>query len=58
MEKTVDIDLKGENDTDAFTGNTAGYAFTVTLNFKATEIKATATVTDWKEGGETTVDVE
>ena len=58
VEKTVDIDLKGENDTDAFTGNRAGYAFTVTLNFKATEIKATATVTDWKEGGETTVDVE
>ncbi|MDH6313583.1 hypothetical protein M2137_002373 [Parabacteroides sp. PFB2-10] len=31
--------------------NTAGYAFNVTLTFKGTEIKATATVTDWVAGG-------
>ena len=58
VEQTVDIELKKTDDGGAFTDNTAGYAFTVTLNFKATEIKATATVTNWKAGGETTVDVE
>lgn len=31
--------------------STAGYAFTITLTFAGTEIKATATVTDWAEGG-------
>ena len=58
-ETTVPIDLKQKGSSEtAFTGSTAGYAFNVTLNFIATEIKATATVTDWLEGGETTVDVE
>lgn len=41
-----------------FTGNTAGYAFTVTLSFSAVEIKAQATVTPWKEQGTTDVPVE
>lgn len=41
-----------------FTGNTAGYAFTVTLSFSAVEIQAQATVTPWDEQGTTDVTIE
>lgn len=58
VERTVDIDLKENGNSNSFSQNTAGYAFTVTLEFKATEIKATATVTDWVPGGETTVPID
>lgn len=45
------------NTDDEFTGNTAGYAFTVTLSFSAVEIQAQATVTPWDEQGTTDVTV-
>ncbi len=41
-----------------FTGNTAGYAFTVTLSFSAVEIQAQATVTPWDEQGTTDVTID
>lgn len=56
--RTVAVDLKNVDDTSSFTDATAGVAFTVTLNFRATEILATASVTDWVQGGNTTVVVE
>lgn len=49
------------NDTDEalpFTGDTQGKAFEITLTFKATEIVATATVTDWVKGGNTEVEIQ
>lgn len=46
------------NTDDEFKGNTAGYAFTVTLSFSAVEIKAQATVTPWDEQGTTDVTVD
>ena len=42
----------------AFTENTAGYAFTIALDFKATIIEATATITDWNDGGTSNIIVE
>lgn len=48
------------NDSDEalpFTGDTQGKAFEITLTFKATEIVATATVTDWVKGGNTEVEI-
>ena len=56
--REVSVDLKNDDNRTSFTESTEGYAFTITLNFKATEILATASVTDWKDGGSTTVDVE
>lgn len=48
----VKVNLKDiSNNTQAFTGDTAGKAFAVTLTFKATEIEAKATVTEWVNGG-------
>lgn len=41
-----------------FTGDTQGQAFEITLIFKATEIVATATVTDWVKGGNTEVEIQ
>ena len=41
-----------------FTGDTQGQAFEITLTFKATEIVATATVTDWVKGGNTEVPIQ
>lgn len=49
------------NDSDEalpFTGDTQGKAFEITLTFKATEIVATATVTDWVKGGNTEVEIQ
>ena len=53
----VSFSLTSNRD-DEFTGNTAGYAFTVTLSFSAVEIQAQATVTPWDEQGTTDVTVE
>ena len=39
-------------------GNTAGKYYSITLTFKSTEIKASATVNDWVEGVEGTGDVQ
>ena len=57
--KTVDVTLKTK-DTPAtnFSTATTGYAFDVVLTFNATEIMATATVTDWKEGGVTDITIQ
>ncbi len=54
-----DVSFSLTNTEDAeFTGNTAGYAFTVTLSFSAVEIQAQATVTPWDEQGTTDVTIE
>ena len=55
--ETVDINLKDANNTDDFNGSTAGYSFEIALNFKATEVKAIASIAEWKDGGTTTVTV-
>lgn len=55
---TVKVDLKTTAGTEDFTGDTKGKAFTVTLNFKATEIKVNATVTDWVPGGIASEDIQ
>jgi len=57
-EYPVDVTLKQTGDTNVFTDSTRGYAFNVKLTFKASEIKALATVTAWKDGGNTGVDIE
>lgn len=59
--KEVSFDLYKVNDSDEalpFTGDTQGKAFEITLTFKATEIVATATVTDWVKGGNTEVPIQ
>lgn len=57
-DKTYEIDLMQDNNTDKFTGSTAGYAFTINLVFDVDEIMATATVTPWKGGGDVTIEIE
>ncbi|MDE7305732.1 MAG: fimbrillin family protein [Alistipes sp.] len=48
----VKVNLKDiANSSNAFTGDTTGKSFAVTLTFKATEIEAKATVTEWVDGG-------
>ncbi len=56
----VDVKLFQSNNTDAFEESTQGKQFKVTLEFKATEIKASATVKPWDTDGvgDTTVPVE
>lgn len=49
----VDINLLQSDNSTNFTGSTSGYQFTIILNFQSTEITATATVAEWKDGGET-----
>ena len=44
--KTVKIDLTSASDL-----NTAGYSFEITLDFQTNEIQASATIANWKEGG-------
>lgn len=60
--KEVSFDLYkakvGEEDPAVFSGDTQGKAFEVTLTFKATEIVATATVTDWVKGGNSEVEIQ
>lgn len=53
----VDINLKQSGNSADFVDSTAGYSFNIELTFKATEIKAIATITPWKDGGTTTVTV-
>lgn len=48
----------GEEDPAVFSGDTQGKAFEVTLTFKATEIVAKATVTDWVKGGNSEVEIQ
>ncbi len=60
--KEVSFDLYkakvGEEDPAVFSGDTQGKAFEITLTFKATEIVAKATVTDWVKGGNTEVPIQ
>lgn len=60
--KEVSFDLYkakvGEEEPAVFSGDTQGKAFEITLTFKATEIVATATVTDWVKGGNTEVPIQ
>lgn len=42
----------------AFSGDTQGQAFEITITFKATAITATATVTDWKDAGSSDVEIQ
>lgn len=60
--KEVSFDLYkakvGEEDPAVFSGDTQGKAFEVTLTFKATEIVAKATVTDWVKGGNSEVEIQ
>ena len=61
--KEVSFDLykaKVDEETPAaiFSGDTQGKAFEITLTFKATEIVAKATVTDWVKGGNTEVPIQ
>lgn len=51
LENEVTIDLKDTAGSAAFTGDTQNKSFVITLTFKATEIKAKATVGAWEEGG-------
>lgn len=55
---TVPVNLKKKSDSSAFTESTQGRKFVITLTFKATEIKATATVEDWKEEGGGSEDIQ
>lgn len=49
--KNIPINLKGTDGND-FTGSTAGKKFDITIQFRsAGQITATATVTDWVDGG-------
>ena len=52
--KDVEIDLT------TYSGNTAGYAFGITLTFVADEetIEASATVIDWKTGGDVEKEIQ
>lgn len=60
--KEVSFDLYkakvGEEDPAVFSGDTQGKAFEITLTFKATEIVAKATVTDWVKGGNSEVEIQ
>ena len=57
--KEVSLKLSTADETPVvFTGDTQGQAFEITLTFKATEIVATATVTDWVKGGNTEVPIQ
>ena len=50
--KTIAIDLKN-TDATAFTGNTAGYSFGISISFiSVNEITANVTVEEWLEAGE------
>lgn len=46
----IKVGLKDKQN-NAFTGDTQGKKFTITLIFRASDIKATAKVTDWVDGG-------
>ena len=48
----------GEEDPAVYSGDTQGKSFEATLTFKATEIVAKATVTDWVKGGNSEVEIQ
>ena len=51
--KTIAVDLKKLSDGSAFTGNTAGYSFGVSISFiSINEITATVSVDEWRQEGE------
>lgn len=52
----IKIDLKSSDGT-AFTGNTKGQKFVVTLIFRSQDIKAVGTLTPWGDGGSADADV-
>ena len=54
----VPVNLKQKGSNNAYTASTQGQKFIITLTFKATEIKATATVEDWKEEGGSSEDIQ
>jgi hypothetical protein len=53
----VEVNLKDDDDSE-FTGDTAGKAFWITLNFTGEDIEATARMKDWDVLGESKEDVE
>ena len=54
----VTVELVDDEHDSIINGTTAGKYYTITLTFKSTEIKASATVNDWVEGVEGTGDVQ
>lgn len=54
----VKINLLHSDNSSNFSGSTSGYQFTIVLDFQSSEITATATVADWKTGGETEATVD
>lgn len=58
VESTPYVHLKKTGDSGAFTGNTQGQAFEITITLKATEIVAKATVTDWVDAGSSDVEIQ
>lgn len=57
LENEVTIGLQ-QTAGGAFSGDTQGKSFEITLTFKATEIKAKATVTDWVKGGSASAEIQ
>lgn len=56
---SVPVNLKTKDaSSGAYTASTQGKKFIVTLTFKATEIKATATVKDWEEDGGSSEEIQ
>lgn len=53
----VTVELKDASGND-FTGFTQGKAFDINLKFKATEIVATASVTDWTQAGSSDTEIQ
>ena len=55
---TVPVNLKTTGSSADYTASTQGKKFVVLLTFKATEIKATATVKDWEEDGGSSEEIQ
>lgn len=55
--ETVDINLKAADNNTDYADYTAGKAFDIVLSFRATEIKAMATIATWTDMGTTEVPV-
>lgn len=55
---TVPVNLRTTGSNADYTASTQGKKFVVLLTFKATEIKASATVEDWKEDGGSSEDIQ
>lgn len=53
----VNLKTTGSSSAD-YTASTQGKKFVVLLTFKATEIKATATVKDWEEDGGSSEEIQ